>query len=260
VLLGCVVKTPADVEHAAGLPLDYLELKGDMLCVADGPFRALSRQLRASGLPCAAMTSPLPRRFGCRIVGDDADLPRALAVFTDMCDRAAPFGVRTVVLGSGQARSTPPSFPAEATLRQFEEFVVAACAICAERGMLLTLEPLNSTETNFVNSCAQARTLIDQLLYTGLRMTVDCYHIFSEGLSIAAEMAAASGVIGHAQTSAMPRGSMEFRPAVQEEFVAALHSAGYHGGLTIEDDFQEFGRDAADAVRVFRRILTAPGD
>ena len=32
-LLGCIVRDAAEAETASELPLDYLELKGDMLCV-----------------------------------------------------------------------------------------------------------------------------------------------------------------------------------------------------------------------------------
>src|SRR5262245_50256915 len=182
-LLGCVVTGPSEVAQAAGLPVDYLELKGDMLCVEGAEFAALRDGLAATGLPCLAMTSPLPRRFGCRVVGPDADPVRALEVFTDMCDRGGSLGVQTVVLGSGQARSVPPGFDNDAAGRQFAEFVTEAAAHCAAHGQRLTLEPLNSTETNFVNSCAQARPVVDEL---GIGIAVDCFHVVSEGLSVSA--------------------------------------------------------------------------
>lgn len=256
-LLGCVVRSPAEAEQAGDLPLDYLELKGDMLCVDASSFRALSARLRATGLPCAAMTSPLPRRFRCRVVGDDADATRALSVFRGMCGRAGSLGVRTVVLGSGQARFIPPGFPEDRALGQFQDFAAAAATVCAQHGMRLALEPLNRTETNFVNSCVQARAVIDGLEHTGLLMAVDCYHIVSEGLSVAAEVAAAAGVIGHAHTSSLPRGSNDFLVNVQVEFVSSLHAAGHAGGLSIEDEFTEFGREAPGAVRLFRRVLAS---
>jgi sugar phosphate isomerase/epimerase len=251
------VSDAAEVEHAAGLPVDYLELKGDILCVDAASLRALGTRLQATGLPSTAMTSPLPRRFKCRVVGDDADHSRALSLFRDMCDRAGPLGVRTVVLGSGQARSVPPGFPPDRALGQFRDFVTDAAAVCGARGMVLALEPLTGIETNLVNSCSEARPLVDRLAHTGLRMTVDCYHIVSEGLSVADEVKAAAGAIGHAHTSSIPRGSMEFREEVQAEFVSRLHAAGYTGGLTIEDEFTDFGREAPVAVDVFRQILAA---
>jgi sugar phosphate isomerase/epimerase len=257
-LLGCIVKDPGEVGHCAGLPVDYLELKGDMLCV-DGPgLRDIGARLSDTGLPATAMTSPLPRHFRCRVVGDDADHARALEVFQVMCDRAAPLGVRTVVLGSGQARNIPPGFPPEKAVSQFGAFVTGATAQCASRGMTLTLEPLTAAETNFVNSCAQARPLVDALTGTGLRIAVDCYHVFCEGLSPTAEVKAAQGVIGHAHTSSLPRGSLDYREDVQAEFVAALGAAGYDGGLTIEEQFSDFAREAPAAVGVFRRILAPP--
>jgi len=254
VLLGCIVKSAAQAESAARLPLDYLELKGDMLCVDAAQWPALSARLSSVALPIRAMTSPLPRRYGCRVVGDDADPDRALGVFREMIDKVAGLGVRVVVLGSGQARSYPDTYhPARARM-QFLDFALAAHDYCAERGIQLTLEPLNRTETNFLNSCAETRALIEG---TPLTIAVDCFHVVSEGLSITDELAAATGRVGHAHTSSLPRGTGDYRPGTQREFVTALASAGYAGRLTIEEDFTDFDVDAPVAVDVFRAVLAA---
>ncbi|MFE1936311.1 sugar phosphate isomerase/epimerase family protein [Streptomyces sp. NPDC059474] len=258
--LGCVVRGAPEAEQAAGLPLDYLEIKGDLLCVDRSGLPALNRRMRAVGLPYKAMTSPLPRRFKCRVVGPDADHARALEVFRDLCDRGAALGVRIVVLGSGQARGIPPGFSFEGALAQFRDFLARARNVAAERDMTVALEPLNRTETNFVNSCAEARSVVDGLDGGGVRITADCFHIMSEELSVADEVAVAGTVIGHAHTSSLPRGSGDFHEGAQKEFVASLLATGHRGGLTIEDDFADFGREAADAVDAFRRILsTATG-
>lgn len=254
-LLGCVVKTPAEVDRVARLPLDYLELKGDLLCTGQNSLRDLAGQLAGTGLPVEAMTSPLPRRFQCRVVGEDADPLRALTVFREMCGKAAALGVRTIVLGSGQARSVPPGFSRDEAMRQFTDFVAAAVPVCAERGMLLTLEHLNRSETNLVNSCRQAREVVADLRLSGLRIAVDCYHIVTEGLELAAEVNAAAGLIGHAHTSSIPRGGNDLHLDVQEEFLARLRSAGYNGRLSVEDDFSESGCDASRAVSAFRQLL-----
>lgn len=251
-LLGCIVKSAEQAEYAGGLPLDYLELKGDMLCIEPAEMAALSARLLAVGLPIRAMTSPLPRRYGCRVVGDDADAERALAVFREMIDKAAALGVEVVVLGSGQARSFPPTYDADRARRQFLDFALVAHALCEERGIRLTLEPLNRTETNFLNSCVETRALIEG---TPLTIAVDCFHVVSEDLSIRDELAAGAGRIGHAHTSSLPRGTGDYRPAVQQEFVGALNTAGYDGRLTIEEDFADFERDAPVAVDVFRALL-----
>lgn len=258
--LGCIVRTPDEVRQAVGLAADYLELKGDMLCVDPKALQELVGLVRVTGLPAAAMTSPLPRRFKCRVVGDDADHARALSVFRDMCDRAAPFGVRTVVLGSGQARSVPDGFPFETARRQFLDFVAEAAKDCESRGMSLTLEPLTAAETNFLNSCAEARPIVDELAGSGVRIAVDCYHVASEGLDVADEVGVAAGAIGHAHTSSIPRGSMDFREEIQAGFVAALRVAGYTGGLTVEEDFSDFGRQAPPTIEFLRKILAADAE
>ncbi len=258
--LGCVVRSAAEAEFVGAADLDYLELKGDMLCGEADAFRALSTRLRTVELPFTALTSPLPRRFGCRVVGLEADQARALDVFRNVCDRGGSLGVHTVVLGSGQARSIPRGFPAAQAVRQLQDFLLVAQDECARRGMTLALEPLNSTETNFINSCAEARVVIAGLVESGVRLTVDCLHIVSEGLSVSKEVAVAGEVIGHAHTSSIPRGTGDFREEIQAEFVSSLWAVGYSGGLTIEDEFTDFGQQALEAVGLFRHVLsTAAG-
>src|SRR2546427_2125243 len=125
--------------------------------------------------------------------------------------------------------------------------------------MTLAIEPLNRTETNFLNSCAETRMLVDQLASPVVTIVVDCYHVVTQGLSVADEVACARGAIGHAHTSAFPRGSNRFRTDVQAEFIARLRAANYGGGLTIEDEFTDFHQDAPPTVALFRRLLAATG-
>jgi sugar phosphate isomerase/epimerase len=255
VLLGCVVRDVSEAERARALPLDYLELKGDLLCVEAASFPALRARLGRPGPPVRALTSPLPRHLGCRVVGGDADVPRALTVFRDLCERAGDLGVETVVLGSGRARLVPPGFPRDEALRQLQGFCAEAAGICGRRGMTLALEPLNGTETNLVNSCVEARAVVDAVGLADLRMVVDCYHVLSQGLSLAAEVRAAAGAIGHAHTAALPRHCREVDPALQAEFVSRVRDAGYDGRLSIECDFEDFARDAPPAVAALRRLV-----
>lgn len=254
-LLGCTVKSLEDVTLAHGLDVDYLELKGDALCVDDASLDALRRAVDATGLPVRALTSPLPRRYGCRFVGPQADPRDALEVFTTVTDLAAGFGVEVVVLGSGQARSVPAGFDRDEAMAQFRGFALDAADVCARRGVTLTLEPLAGVETNMLNSCGQAAALLADLPGAGVGITIDCFHVFSEGHTPAAEVAAAAGQIAHAHTSSLPRGSMDFREDIQREFLASLRATGYAGGLTIEEDFSDFGLQAPAAVGVFRRLL-----
>lgn len=253
--LGCVVRNLSEAERASALPLDYLELKGDMLCVEPASFPALGSRLRRLRPPFRALTSPLPRHLGCRVVGDDADVPRALTVFSQMCDHAGDLGVETVVLGSGRARFVPPGFSRDEAMRQFQGFCAEAAAISGRHGMTLALEPLNGTETNLVNSCVEARAVVDAVGLAVFRMVVDCYHIVSEELSIAAEVRAAAGAIGHAHTAALPRHCREVDTELQTEFISRVRDAGYDGKLSIECDFEDFACDAPPAVAAFLTLV-----
>ncbi|MEY7971415.1 sugar phosphate isomerase/epimerase family protein [Saccharomonospora xinjiangensis] len=250
--LGCVVRDIGEAELAAAHAVDYLELKGDVLCAELDELRTLQKGLLATGVPVETMTSPLPRRFGCRVVGPDADHRRALEVFRAMTERGGDLGVRMVVLGSGQARTVRDGFPVAHAETQFRAFVEQALEVCRERHQHLTVEPLHRGETNFVNSCAEARAMLADL--DEVMITADCYHIVTEELDIVAETA---GRIAHAHTSSLPRGSADLRPDVQAAFVAGLRAGGHDGGLTLEDSFDDPAAQLPTALETLRRVLSA---
>lgn len=249
--LGCVVRDAGEAELAAAHAVDYLELKGDVLGAAPPELRALEKGLSGTAVPVEAMTSPLPRSFGCRVVGPDADHRRALEVFRTVTGRGGDLGVRVVVLGSGQARAVPGGFPLSQAEDQFLAFVEQALEVCCAHGQSLAVEPLHRGETNLVNSCAQARDLLAGL--DEVMITADCFHIVTEELDVVAETAA--GRIGHAHTSSLPRGTADLRPDVQAAFVAGLRAGGHDGGLTLEDSFDDPVNQLPVALTTLRRVL-----
>ena len=54
--------------------------------------------------------------------------------------------------------------------------------MCKEKKQTLSLEPLHKGETNFINSCVEAISILDDV--PGLFLTPDCYHIFTEKFDI----------------------------------------------------------------------------
>lgn len=250
--IGCVVSDNEHIVWAEKCAFDYLELKGDFLLKLsrDGTYNRL-RGFKS--LSIEAMTSPLPREFGARIVGKDSNLKYALQIFTYMLDLAANLGIKKIVLGSGQARTIPEKFCPNRASEQFKDFVVEAKHLCISRDQKLTIEPLHSGETNFINSCVEAQNIIKDI--TDVSITADCYHIFTEQLSVEDELSR-SDVI-HAHTSYLPRGSGEFREDYQVPFLNTLQSLGCNE-ISIEERFTSFESMQEILLKLRQESLNIP--
>lgn len=229
--IGYVVSDSNHLAWAEECAFDYLEIKGDFLLHLSRTGNL--KQLQGlGGIYIEAMTSPLPREFGARIVGDNADHAYALKIFTQMVDLSAMLGVRTVVLGSGQARNVPNDFNRDKAYDQLKDFINKAKNECIDRNQMLTIEPLHKGETNFINSCVEAQHVINDI--PEVLITADCYHIFTEQLSVSSELN--NSKVGHAHTSYLPRGSGIFGEEYQREFINRLQELGCND-VSIEERF-----------------------
>lgn len=229
--IGCVISDSKHLVWIEGCTFDYLEIKGDFLfhLYKNGNLKSL---LELGYISLEVMTSPLPREFGARIVGNDADHTYALKVFTQMVDLAAKIGIQKIVLGSGQARNVPKYFKKNCAYGQFIDFTNKAKHLCIDRNQILTIEPLHSGETNLINSCVEAQKIVNAV--PGVLITADCYHIFTEQLSINDELYTSN--IAHAHTSYLPRGSGVFQEEYQRSFLKKLQTLGCNS-ISIEERF-----------------------
>lgn len=229
--IGCVIFDSRHLTWAGKCDFDYLEIKGDFLLQLSKKGN-LKKLLKLESIAFEAMTSPLPRELGARIVGDDADHTYALNIFTQMADLAATLGVRKIVLGSGQARTVPKHFKRDLAYEQLIVFINKAKCVCIDRKQMLTIEPLHNGETNLINSCAEAQEVLNDI--PEVSITADCYHIFTEQLSVNDELHRSK--IAHAHTSYLPRGSGIFREEYQQPFLKNLQVLGCND-ISIEESF-----------------------
>ncbi|MDC9607066.1 TIM barrel protein [Xenorhabdus griffiniae] len=229
--IGCVISNNQQLAWAQEYDFDYLEIKGDFLLqlFRDGDFDNL---LKVENISFEAMTSPLPRELGAKIVGDNSDHTYALKIFTQLIDLSVILGIKKVTLGSGQARSVPEHFKRICAYKQFIDFINKAKDECTSRKQILSIEPLHSGETNFINSCIEAQRVINDI--PDISITADCYHIFTEQLSLSDELYKSK--IMHAHTSFIPRGSGVFREEYQLSFLKKLHVIGCNE-ISIEENF-----------------------
>jgi sugar phosphate isomerase/epimerase len=108
------------------------------------------------------------------------------------------------------------------------------CHAAADLGVSLLLEPLNRYECDWLNTTADALSIIAQLGFANLKYLADTYHMNIEEVNIAASMRRAGSALGYIHLVDSNRcgpgqGHLPFG-----EVLNALVDVGYDGYLSLE--------------------------
>jgi sugar phosphate isomerase/epimerase len=248
------------LEAVKGAGFDYVELGlGVLVKQSDEDFERLKRRARELRLPTPTGIMDLPK--GVPVTGPHADPGKQLEVVKAYLARARALGMKTVLYAATEARTIPEGFPRD---KAFEQLVAAARSAADEarrHGITLVIEPIAPPKTNFINSLAEALSVVKAVKRPNFKLCVDLYHMTAAGEGPTAVLAAA-GHIGHAQI-ARPR-TKEF-PLDAKEYdyaglFSALRRAGYRGPVTIDVPRAKRGDFAAQApvsLALVRRLAAS---
>ena len=251
--------TSVDMLSAAkAMGFDYAEL--NLSAVADmeaAAFADVCAAVEASGLPVEAMNVLFPGYI--KLVGAAADAAATAAYLARAFARAAALGVQVVVFGSGGARRQPEDVSAAET----REALRAAAQMIGEaakpHGITVVIEPLNTGETNTINSVADGAALMREVGHSNVGLLADFYHmsVENEPMSNIAE----AGVLMHTHIA---RGEGRTYPKTREEdgyagFFGALKGIGFAGRMSIEGQTTDFMADAPVALAFLRELAVEAG-
>lgn len=93
------------------------------------------------------------------------------------CQRA---GIHLIVWGSGGARRVPEGFDKGRARDQFIAIARQVSVVARRYGITLALENLNSTETNFITTVADALQVVKAVDQPNFRLCADIYHMLME--------------------------------------------------------------------------------
>lgn len=197
--------------------------------------RERAQALEEAGVPVPVMNLLFPGDLA--LVGPRADLPAVEDYLDQGLEKAALFGVKKLVFGSGGARRVLDGFPKEAAWEQL-------LALCREviaprmerRGMVCCIEPLNQGECNILNTCAEGFRLAREADRPGVRLLVDLYHFDLEG-EPRPSLEQYRGYLCHAHIASAKNGRLIPLPGDGEdyrEFFRYLAAAGYQGEVSLE--------------------------
>lgn len=218
--------------------------------------RERAQQLEEAHLAVEVMNVLFPAALP--LTGPQADLAAAADYLDRGLEKAALFGTKKLVFGSGAARRVPEGFPREAAWEQLLTLCREVIAPRMERrGMVCCIEPLQKGECNILNTCAEAFPLVRAVGSPGVRLLVDLYHFDLEG-EPRPSLEHYRGYLCHAHIASAKNGRLPPLPGDGEdyrEFFRHLAAAGYQGEVSLEGNMPGGLEQVKTSLAYLRSLL-----
>ncbi len=195
----------------------------------------LRRQAQQSGLEVVGLHWLLVSPPGLSINGPDAAVrARTAQYLADLVDFCGDLGGKVMVLGSPKQRNVAPGLDYEQAWELTKETLRPALQRAAARGVTICPEALSPEETNFLNTAAEVRRLVEEVRHPNLRMMLDVKAMTSEGRPVPEIIRENGDLLVHVHVNDANRrgpgfGDTDFGPIAE-----ALRDVGYDGYLSVE--------------------------
>ncbi|QCK88605.1 sugar phosphate isomerase/epimerase [Phreatobacter aquaticus] len=177
-------------ELAASLGYDGLEIapftlgtEPHLLPASD---RAAARRAAAdAGIAICGLHWLLVAPAGLSITTDDVAIrARSLDVMRGLVDLAADLGAGVLVHGSPGQRELPDGAGAVQARQRGTDMFAAIGEVATRTGLTYCIEPLASTDTQFVTTVEEAVGIVRAINLPGLKTMIDCSAARTESLSV----------------------------------------------------------------------------
>jgi sugar phosphate isomerase/epimerase len=200
--------------------------------LGDDEFRANLKKIKAA--KCKVLSCNLFFPGTLKIAGPNVDEAKVLAYTETVLSRAKEAGVKYIVLGSSGARSIPADYDVNKAKTDFITLCKKLGQLAKKHDVIILLENLETTETNFITSLKSAAEIVRKVNELNFRLNVDIFHMMREGES-PDEIVAASAEVGFSEIAEKQKRTLpgvagdDFRP-----YLRALKKINYKGFIFIE--------------------------
>jgi len=229
------------IEDTVGAVLKPLEPEEAFLPVLE--------EIKASPLPCPALNAFVPAHL--KITGPDANLAALETYCATAFERARRAGVTMIVFGSGGARKVPEGWEHERARAQIVAFLRLVAPEALRRGVAIAIEPLNTGETNIINSVAEGAAIAREVDAPAIRLLVDSFHWSRENEPVSSIVEAADLLVHAHIATTKNRLIPGLEPEDFAPFFSALREANYAGRLSVEAS----GEKTPETLRTARALL-----
>ena len=177
-----VCTSPDKMQLAAELGYDYIEPNFSWMTGLDEEaFRVQTAIVQASPIKADAFCIFFPG--GTKLYaldGSQEPLLESIAAFAEKgFSRAAMWGGKVAVIGSGYVRGLPEGLTKEETERQFAKVLSVLGEIASGHGMRIVVEPLSRRECNFIHTVKEGAAVADLSGHPSVGTLVDFYHFWN---------------------------------------------------------------------------------
>jgi sugar phosphate isomerase/epimerase len=189
------------------------------------------------------------------VVGPSTDHEKILKWAETTFRRAERAGIRYIVFGSGKSRKVPDGFSRETAEEQFVRLCKRLGPVAARYRVTVVIEPLNSRETNLINSVSEGASIVERVNHKNIRLLCDLFHMTADGEPPQAIVDAGKHIrhchiAEAAERTAPGTDGDDFRP-----YLRALKKIGYKGCVSIECMWKDFGAQLPTAVAELRKQM-----
>lgn len=241
----------ADLLREVGF--DYIEEGVRRLLIPDRSSEEFEANLAASrlcGLPVIAANGFLPGTL--KSTGPEADHEGVLRFAGTAFRRARLVGIKVIVFGSSGSRNIPEDFDPGKAREQFIALLKRMGPLAAEEEVIVTIEPLQERESNFINTIPQGAAIVREVDHPNIQLLADIFHMLRMKES-PDHIREAGRMIRHVHIAEegdrTPPGMEgdDFQP-----FFQALKDVGYEGAISIECSWKDMSEQLPVALKTLR--------
>ncbi len=237
---------------------DYVEGNFSKIAKAtDEEFDAMKRALEASGVRMEATNGFFSGDFQLYSKDDFETVKKNVREYCELgFARGAALGQKVAVIGSSGARNIREGYTKEEAEEQFCEVLRICGEVGAKYGVAVTVEPLNTKETNFIITFADGLDIVKKTNHPNVLAMIDLYHHAQNGEELST-LDGTEGILVHAhlaradRQTPIPGDEAEIDPKI-----AYLKKVGYDIRISLESkytpDFETAIKNAYNLMKNYR--------
>lgn len=195
----------------------------------------LRGRAEAAGVPIIGLHWLLAKTSGLHLTTSDAEMRgRTSDYLAGLAELCADLGGGVMVLGSPHQRNIESGMSYEQAEANAVEVIEKVVNIFEKREVVLCLEPLGETETNFMLTCESARRIIDRIGSNAVQLHQDVKAMLHESTPIPELITSFADVTKHFHANdgnlrGPGMGDVDYTPIFK-----ALKASGYDGYVSVE--------------------------
>ncbi len=227
-------RTASDLGYT-GLEIAPFTLTDTVQALTVSDARAFGATVRDHGLETVGLHWLLAKTTGYHLTSPDREVRDAtLNHARHLASICHAMGGSIMVWGSPQQRSLEDSWDYQEAFDRAAELLRSASEHCGSLGVTIAMEPLGTSETNFLTSAAETIRLLEAVDHPACRLHLDVKAMSSEVAGLGEIILASAPFLAHYHANdpnllGPGMGEVDHGPAA-----AALHAISYNGWVSVE--------------------------